>query len=220
MAATFRATGGMPEGSRVTLPAAVRALRGLHQRRPATAGPDFAVGGARSSSTAHCARGPSRLLALAVDLPRGRGHLPPERQRRRRLPGGGPPGRGERASLSNSQSLVHRADRETGSASTSAIVHVHLPARRDDAEAVARGGKRRQLAPAPELDVEPEEHSGWSLVVVSPPAATTRRPIAAAPVPPRFPGTGGSLCQRLAPGTYDSTRSRLVSAPALRPPIA
>ena len=64
-----------------------RELRGLRQRRRPAARTGLPARGRRARlRPAAGPRGAARLLALALALPRRRGHLPAERQRRRRLP--------------------------------------------------------------------------------------------------------------------------------------
>jgi hypothetical protein len=56
--------------------------------------------------------------------------------------------------------------------------------------------------------------------VASPPTDTIQRPIPAAPVPPRLPGTRGSVDQRPVLGLKTSITRMFVSNPAVRPATA
>src|SRR6476646_7001903 len=80
--------GGRPD-AREAAPGRARPVRGLRQRGAAAAGRRLPARGRRARLPALARpRGEARLLALGVDVPRRRRHVPAERLGRRRLPGG------------------------------------------------------------------------------------------------------------------------------------
>src|SRR4051794_20875688 len=86
--------------ARATPGGARRGVRGLRERRRAATRPGLPPGGRRARLRAAArSRGPARLLALALALPRRGRHLPPERQRRRGLRERWATNRGDRPAL-------------------------------------------------------------------------------------------------------------------------